>query len=147
MMDLEIIRKKKFVDLKDFGDTLYQLTLIEKQLKLAKDWVKKQGQGMFYDNVENITKIETEKYSIIQTQGSESKDYDPKTVIEVFSEILGESAWTLVESKNAKINQLLASMLITGAISPEQHERLKFTIKRKKGFLMLREKKDNKLIE
>lgn len=146
-MDLETIRRKKFVDLKEFGDTLYQITLLEKQLKLAKDWVKKQGQGMLYDSQENIIKIETEKYSIIQTQGSESRDYDTKTVIEVFTEILGESAWTLVESKNAKINQLLASMLMTGAISPEQHERLKFTIKRKKGFLMLREKKDNKLIE
>lgn len=147
MMELETIRKKKFVDLKDFGDTLYQLTLLEKQVKLAKDWVKKQGQGMMYDSLDDVTKIETEKYSIIQTQASESKDYDPKTVIEVFTEILGESSWTLVESKNSKINQLLTSMLMTGAISPEQQARLKFSIKRKKGFLMLREKKDNKLIE
>jgi hypothetical protein len=66
----------------------------------------------------------------------------------VFTELLGEFAWTLVETKNAKVNELLASMLMSGGITNEQVERLnaRSSVKRRKGFLTLREKKDNKLL-
>jgi hypothetical protein len=146
--ELEVIKGKKFVDLDEFADWYYAITVIEKKVKSVKEAIKKQGSDMMFRNLDNVTKIEHEKFIVSQQQGSESKDYNPKQVIEVFTELLGEFAWTLVETKNAKVNELLASMLMTGGITTEQVERLneKSSVKRRKGFLTLREKKDNKLL-
>lgn len=142
--ELEIIRTLKFKDLDEFAKYYYEITKIEKYVKKVKDAIKKQGSNMIFNDPNDIKRLDYPEFSVVKVNNSESVDYKPKNVLEVFSEIIGEDlAWTLLNSSNVKVNQMLKSLIMSGGITADQVDRLKAHSQKKvrKGFLQLKEVK------
>lgn len=138
IIDLQNIQVKT---IDEFAGVLYFAHKLEKYAKRIKDKVKLQGSQMMSDS--ETIKLEFPNFTISKTSGTESVDYDVKTVIEV----LGiEKAKPFLSVDNTKFKEYLKSLIQYGAISPEQSEQLIKTagIKRKKGSLQLREKVETK---
>lgn len=147
--ELEIVNSLKFKDIDEFAKYYYEISRIEKKVKTVKDYIKRQGKGMIYDSPDEIKRLEYDNFIITNIGASESINYNPKNVIEVMSEILSpEFAWSFVDTKNAKVKQMLTSLIMNSAITQEQVDKLnnKSTKKRRSGFIQLREITNNKFI-